>query len=272
MTQEVCEQRPSGPAGTSLVSRKVHKADREKLRRDKLNEQFAELAAVLDPEKPKQDKASILGDSLQAVKNLRVEIKRLRIERGTLFDESRDLKRERDDLEEEKAALEKQTDELEVQVQQLFRSAAAVPCFKQPAAPGPSPAFAAAATTLRPHVAPPLNTANPFVYLTSPSSCMGRVERPCAQYPVADFLSKVQSSHGFQPTGRGAPPLGPGSRRGDHHVQQCCLGCRDGDSDDIQLHLGQPPSRHEIDTDLHLQLSSSPSSSSAAKGASLCPS
>lgn len=37
----------SNENGDAASVRKVHKADREKLRRDRLNEQFVELAAVL---------------------------------------------------------------------------------------------------------------------------------------------------------------------------------------------------------------------------------
>ena len=37
----------SNESGDAASVRKVHKADREKLRRDRLNEQFGELAGVL---------------------------------------------------------------------------------------------------------------------------------------------------------------------------------------------------------------------------------
>lgn len=44
-----CSGRAVGPNenGDAASVRKVHKADREKLRRDRLNEQFGELAGVL---------------------------------------------------------------------------------------------------------------------------------------------------------------------------------------------------------------------------------
>jgi hypothetical protein len=81
----------SNENGDPTSARKVHKADREKLRRDRLNEQFGELAGVLDPDRPKNDKATILGDSVQVVKELRAEVKRLKYEQTTLLDESRDV-------------------------------------------------------------------------------------------------------------------------------------------------------------------------------------
>ncbi|KAL3698433.1 hypothetical protein R1sor_012509 [Riccia sorocarpa] len=106
---------------SQLSARKVHKADREKLRRDRLNEQFAELAGVLDPDRPKNDKATILGDSVQVVKELRAEVKRLRIEHTSLLDESRDLAQEKTELREEKATLKNETEHLQTQLQQRLR-------------------------------------------------------------------------------------------------------------------------------------------------------
>jgi hypothetical protein len=46
---------------------------------------------VADPDRPKNDKATILGDSVQVVKELRAEVKRLKCEQTTLLDESRDV-------------------------------------------------------------------------------------------------------------------------------------------------------------------------------------
>lgn len=43
----VCSQRPEGETKDCLTARKIQKADREKLRRDRLNEQFLELGNVL---------------------------------------------------------------------------------------------------------------------------------------------------------------------------------------------------------------------------------
>ncbi|CAK9266554.1 unnamed protein product [Sphagnum jensenii] len=108
----------SNENGDPTSARKVHKADREKLRRDRLNEQFGELAGVLDPDRPKNDKATILGDSVQVVKELRAEVKRLKSEQTTLLDESRDLAQEKTELREEKAALKTETEQLQAQLEQ----------------------------------------------------------------------------------------------------------------------------------------------------------
>ncbi|MCO5550953.1 hypothetical protein L7F22_004448 [Adiantum nelumboides] len=114
---------PEGSAnGDRLSARRLHKADREKLRRDKLNEQFTELASALDPDRPKNDKATILGESVQVVKDLRDEVKRLKTEHASLLDESRDLTQEKNELREEKATLKNETEQLQNQIQQRLRA------------------------------------------------------------------------------------------------------------------------------------------------------
>lgn len=105
-----------------LSARRLHKADREKLRRDKLNEQFSDLASALDPDRPKNDKATILGESVQVVKDLRDEVKRLKTEHASLLEESRDLTQEKNELREEKAALKNETELLQNQIQQRLRA------------------------------------------------------------------------------------------------------------------------------------------------------
>lgn len=43
----ICSQMPEGEIKNGLAARKMQKADREKLRRDRLNEHFLELGNVL---------------------------------------------------------------------------------------------------------------------------------------------------------------------------------------------------------------------------------
>lgn len=52
------QQRPEGEIKDGLAARKIQKADWEKLRRDQLNEHFLMLGNVLDPGRPKNDKAT----------------------------------------------------------------------------------------------------------------------------------------------------------------------------------------------------------------------
>ncbi|KAG8364393.1 hypothetical protein BUALT_Bualt19G0124200 [Buddleja alternifolia] len=106
----------------SVTARKVQKADREKLRRDRLNEQFTELGNTLDPDRPKNDKASILTDTVQVLKDLTAQVDKLKAEYASLTEESRELTQEKSDLREEKASLKSDIDGLNAQYQQRMRA------------------------------------------------------------------------------------------------------------------------------------------------------
>eukprot|EP00249_Psilotum_nudum_P018540 c26856_g1_i1 orf=63-1520(+) len=105
-----------------VVGGRVHKADREKQRRDKLNRQFSELARVLDPVRPKIDKATILVESLQALKDLHTEVKQLKEEHIFLLKESHDLTQEKNELREEKLGLKNETQQLQIQLQRYLHA------------------------------------------------------------------------------------------------------------------------------------------------------
>ncbi|TQE02444.1 hypothetical protein C1H46_011969 [Malus baccata] len=115
-------QRPEGEVKDCLTARKIQKADREKLRRDRLNEQFLELGHVLDPDRPKNDKATIIADTIQALKDLTLEVDKLKSECVSLTEESRELTHEKNDLREEKASLKSDIENLNAQYQQRLRT------------------------------------------------------------------------------------------------------------------------------------------------------
>ncbi|KAK9067400.1 hypothetical protein SSX86_014728 [Deinandra increscens subsp. villosa] len=102
-------------------ARKVQKADREKMRRDRLNEQFIELGNVLDPDRPKNDKASIIIDTIQVLKDLTTEVNRLKAECRALSEESCELTQEKNELREEKSSLKSDIENLDAQYQQRVR-------------------------------------------------------------------------------------------------------------------------------------------------------
>ncbi|KAH7664787.1 Myc-type basic helix-loop-helix (bHLH) domain-containing protein [Dioscorea alata] len=106
----------------SISARKVQKADREKLRRDKLNEQFSELGNTLDPDRPKNDKATILTDAIQVLKDLTSQVNRMKAEHASLCDESQELVQEKNELREEKATLKADIDNLNAQYHQRLRA------------------------------------------------------------------------------------------------------------------------------------------------------
>nr|BCK60963.1 basic helix-loop-helix transcription factor 1 [Scoparia dulcis] len=116
------DSRPEAEVKDSNTARKVQKADREKLRRDRLDEQFLELGNALDPDRPKNDKASILTDTIQMLKDLTGQVNRLKAEYAALTEESRELTQEKNDLREEKASLKSDIENLNAQYQQRLRT------------------------------------------------------------------------------------------------------------------------------------------------------
>lgn len=116
-----CSQRGERDGKDPIAARKVQKADREKLRRDRLNEQFTELGNAIDPDRPKNDKATILGDTIQMLKDLTAQVDRLKTEYTSLSEESHELTQEKNELREEKATLKSEIDNLNAQYQQRVR-------------------------------------------------------------------------------------------------------------------------------------------------------
>ncbi|CAB81515.1 putative Myc-type transcription factor [Arabidopsis thaliana] len=98
------------------------KAEREKLRRDKLKEQFLELGNALDPNRPKSDKASVLTDTIQMLKDVMNQVDRLKAEYETLSQESRELIQEKSELREEKATLKSDIEILNAQYQHRIKT------------------------------------------------------------------------------------------------------------------------------------------------------
>lgn len=97
------------------AARKLQKAGREKLRRDRLNEQFIELGKTLDADRPKNDKATILADTIQLLQELTAEVNKLKSEHAALSEESGELTQEKNDMREEKGALKSDIERLNAQ-------------------------------------------------------------------------------------------------------------------------------------------------------------
>ncbi|KAJ0252241.1 Transcription factor bHLH11 [Hirschfeldia incana] len=98
-----------------VSSWKIKKAEREKIRRDKLKKQFLELGDALDPNRPKSDKASVLTDTIQILKDLMTQVDRLKAEYVTLSQESRELIQDKSELREETSSLKSDIEILSAQ-------------------------------------------------------------------------------------------------------------------------------------------------------------
>lgn len=96
------------------------KACREKMRRDRLNDRFMELSAVLEPDKPpKTDKASILRDAARILSQLRAESQQLKDANHQLQETIRELKVEKNELRDEKLSLKCEKERLEKQLKSV---------------------------------------------------------------------------------------------------------------------------------------------------------
>ncbi|XP_020232661.1 transcription factor bHLH121 [Cajanus cajan] len=119
-SNQVLREREGGKEDPS-AARKVLKADREKLRRDRLNEHFQDLANTLDPDRPKNDKATILTETIQMLKDLTAEVNKLKTGHKALSEESRELMQEKNELREEMTSIKSDIDNLNAQYQQRVR-------------------------------------------------------------------------------------------------------------------------------------------------------
>lgn len=96
------------------------KACREKQRRDRLNDKFLELGALLEPGRPpKTDKAAILVDAVRMVTQLRGEAQKLKDSNLNLQEKIKELKAEKNELRDEKQRLKGEKEKLEQQLKSI---------------------------------------------------------------------------------------------------------------------------------------------------------
>ncbi|XP_074557723.1 transcription factor BHLH062 [Curcuma longa] len=108
--------------GQTRVPKKIHKAEREKLKRDQLNELFVELGHVLEPDHQNNCKASILGDTTRVLRDLFAQVDSLRKENAALLTESRYITVERNELKDENNALQSEISLLQNELQRRTQS------------------------------------------------------------------------------------------------------------------------------------------------------
>ncbi|CAN4086363.1 unnamed protein product [Withania somnifera] len=98
------------------VPKRIHKAEREKLKREHLNELFHGLADALELSDQMNGKASVLNEAARFVKDMLSQIKHLRTENTTLLSESQYLSVEKKELQDENSALEAEISKLQSEV------------------------------------------------------------------------------------------------------------------------------------------------------------
>ncbi|CAA0814210.1 Transcription factor bHLH104 [Striga hermonthica] len=124
------------------------KACRERMRREKLNERFSELSAVLEPGRPmKTDKSALLGDAIRVLNQLKAESQEYRETNEKLLEEIKTLKAEKNELREEKLVLKADKERIEQQLKTQalppsgFLPAHPPPIYSHMAGPNKMPMF-----------------------------------------------------------------------------------------------------------------------------------
>nr|XP_025651715.1 transcription factor bHLH121-like [Arachis hypogaea]XP_025698367.1 transcription factor bHLH121-like [Arachis hypogaea] len=168
------------PQDPAVAARKVQKADREKLRRDRLNDHFHDLANTLDPDRPRNDKATILTDTIQMLKDLTAEVNRLKTEHKALSDESRELMQEKNELREEKASLKSDIENLNSQYQQRARMMFPWTAIDHSVVMAPPPYSYPVPIPIPPAPVPIHPTLQPFPYFGNQNP--PHIPTPCSTY------------------------------------------------------------------------------------------
>lgn len=115
--QDFSERELKRKRGLHSCSKIVTKACREKLRREKLNDSFVDLSAVLDLGRAaKTDKLAILAEAIRSLNELRGAAKHLKVENEKLQDEIKTLKAEKSELREEKRLLKAEKEKMKSQL------------------------------------------------------------------------------------------------------------------------------------------------------------
>ncbi|CAA2959781.1 transcription factor bHLH47-like [Olea europaea var. sylvestris] len=95
------------------VPKRIHKAEREKMKREHLNDLFLALANSLELSDQNNGKAFLLNEASRVVTETLVQIKSLKRENAGLLSESQYITMEKKELQDENSALEAQIENLQ---------------------------------------------------------------------------------------------------------------------------------------------------------------
>ncbi|KAK8955384.1 Transcription factor bHLH47 [Platanthera guangdongensis] len=147
------------------VPKKIHKAEREKLKRDNLNEIFFELGHALDPARQNNGKATILCDTTRLLRDLIALIGSLKKENAALLNEFHYVTLEKDELRDDNAAIQAEIFRLQKELRERMQ----VPFlpFSDPAVSvrPPSPPKPSSRGVSRPHPRYPTPESWPLEFL-----------------------------------------------------------------------------------------------------------
>ncbi|XP_073054116.1 transcription factor bHLH47-like isoform X1 [Primulina eburnea] len=178
------------------VPRKIHKAEREKLKRDHMNDLFVDLSKALDLNHPSNGKASMLRETVRLLGELLAQVDHLRKENDALLSESNYVTIEKNELLEENSALDAQIKKLQSEIDERENSSNSD--YSRPQSNGLTPASedqvampllhnsSDSTTVLGPIYVMPLHTDSqvyPSPYSETNTSMVSSVSRPQPRYP-----------------------------------------------------------------------------------------
>ncbi|XP_043725401.1 transcription factor bHLH47-like isoform X2 [Telopea speciosissima] len=99
------------------IPKKIHKAEREKLKRDHLNELFLELGNALESARQNSGKASVLDEATRFLRDLLAQVECLKRENAALLSESHYVTVEKNELRDENSVLEAEIEKLQTELQ-----------------------------------------------------------------------------------------------------------------------------------------------------------
>ncbi|XP_008807714.2 transcription factor BHLH062-like [Phoenix dactylifera] len=177
---------------TRKVPKKEHKAKREKLKRDHLNELFSELGHALEPARQNNGKASILGDATRLLQDLIAQVESLRMENAALVTESQYVAVEKNELKDENTVLGAEIERLQNELHERMQSNPVWHDGEEVAPPAPPQPTTAALPMQQPpvgalYVIPLHQELHPFseaANTPAPPKPPSHVRRPHARYPT----------------------------------------------------------------------------------------
>lgn len=176
--------------------KKAHKAEREKLKRDHLNELFYELGNALETSRQNNGKASILGDATKLLQDLIAQVETLRKEHTALLNESRYVSQEKNELKDETLVLGEEIQKLQEQIQERMQQSTSPSVGSLTSNSLITQAAATPLPMQRPHVAAP-GYAVPVLH---DQQCIEQLHEPAPSYSVQHTIAHVSRPHARYPS------------------------------------------------------------------------